>query len=117
MDKPRRQYWSERQWRETFEAQGCKCGYCGDTAGPFEADHEIPSAFIGGLPTIILCVPCHRKKTKIDVRNIAKVNRLAGNSQYDRRQRLKAEGKHKSISGRGFQSNRPRTAEDILKGR
>lgn len=114
----KRIYLTDRQWREMFEAQGCMCARrgCGNTAGPFEADHEIPSAIGGGPPTQLLCRACHREKTRTDRTVIAKVKRLAGDTrtQYERRAQLKAEGKYRPIAGPRLGKARPRTAEEIM---
>lgn len=113
-----RKYLNDRQWREMFEAQGCVCAVrgCGNATGPYEADHEIPNAIQPGLPTQIICVPCHRAKSRAQAPVIAKVRRLAGDTetQFERRKRLKSEGKYRPIPGGGFSKSRPRTAEEIM---
>lgn len=99
-------------------AQGGVCAVTGcDSAGPFHADHSTPHALAGGKPDQLLCVPCHKAKTRTDVREIARAKRLAGETetQFERRKRLKSEGKHRPIQGRGFQKKRrARTAAEIM---
>lgn len=56
------------------------CEACGCmTKGKFEIDHVRPDGLLGE-PTIenarILCVACHKEKTKSDVRSIAKAKRV-----------------------------------------
>ena len=64
------------------DRQGGKCAICGHTIGEeeqFHADHIIPLA-IGGEDSLsniqIVHAPCHRSKTKDDVKTIAKVRRI-----------------------------------------
>lgn len=114
----KRMYLSDREWRELFDAQAGKCAHhwCAST-GPFHADHSTPLALKGGKPDQLLCVPCHKAKTCVDLREIARAKRLAGETetQSERRKRLKAEGKHRAIQGRGFSRKpRPRSADEIL---
>lgn len=61
-----------------LEAQGgvCCVSGCGST-GPFHEEHSTPFAWTGELPDQLMCVPCHKAKTKRDVKAIAKAKRLA----------------------------------------
>jgi len=111
----KRGYLTDREWKELFEAQGCKCCVPGcESEGPFEGEHSTPNAFVAGKPDQIMCVPHHKEKTRRDKRNIAKAKRLAGetSSQWGRREKRKAEGKSPALRGRGFP--KPRTAAEIL---
>lgn len=69
----------------------CACG-CGKTPddGRFEADHSTPNALNPGKPDQLLFWRCHARKTKRDVRDIAKAKRLCGetSSQQSRRDRF-----------------------------
>ena len=92
-------------------AQGGVCAKpdCLST-GPFEADHSTPNAWEAGKPDQLLCEACHAKKTKADIRAIAKAKRLAnGRTQYDKR--LKSGPKLKSnatLKSRGFDKTQKR---------
>lgn len=65
---------SASDWRQlraqVFNRDGHKCQYCGDTAGPFEADHVTPHSR-GGLSVLenllTACKPCNRSKGATDV--------------------------------------------------
>lgn len=61
---------------------------CTETRGLIE-EHSTPFTWTGALPDQLMCVPCHKEKTRRDVKNIAKVNRLAGktSSQVSRREK------------------------------
>lgn len=60
------------------EAQGGRCTLCQCEGGPWEYDHVIPLA-LGGQDIVenleAVCQPCHRIKTKGDVKMIAKAKR------------------------------------------
>lgn len=84
-----------------------KLGCAGKAA---EFDHGIPVA-IGGASDLAncfhLCAECHRKKTALDVKLIAKADRAGGRSgQFARRTSAKAEGRHRPIKSRGFKGSR-----------
>lgn len=86
----------------------CEKQGCAGIAAEF--DHGIPVA-LGGASTFEncfhLCAECHRKKTALDVKLIAKADRVGGRSgQFARRQKAKAEGRHHPIKSRGFQGSR-----------
>jgi len=113
-----RGYLTDREWREMFEAQGCKCCVKGCASeGPFEAEHSTPNALRPGKPDQIMCVDHHRAKTRDDVREIARAKRLSGEtkSQYTRRQERKLAGLKSAFPTRNRASKRPRTAEEIMR--
>lgn len=89
-------------------------GLCANPAcesrGPFEADHSTPHAWDNKKPDQLLCIPCHRAKTKRDVGAIAKTKRLNGttSSQWSRRQKNGSR-----IQGRGFTQWRGLSKTDI----
>ena len=67
-----------------------------------EVDHITPAYADGGNDVengALLCALCHKIKTYTDNREAKKSNRLKGNSQADKRQRNKAEGRHRAIGG------------------
>lgn len=75
-----------------------------------ELDHGIPVA-LGGKSTFEncfhLCAECHRKKTALDVKLIAKADRQGGRSgQHARRLKAKAEGRYRPIPSRSLRSSR-----------
>lgn len=110
-----RGYLTDREWREMFEAQGFRCCVKGcDRDGPFEAEHSTPNAFRPGKPDQIMCVRCHKEKTRRDKREIARAKRLAGEtrSQWGARKKRKEDGKPPLLTGRGFP--KPRTAVEIM---
>ncbi len=89
----RRGYLTKTEWAAMLERQGgkCACG-CGRTPddGRFEADHSTPNTWEAGKPDQLLFWRCHRIKTKSDMREIARTNRLNGKtlSQYEKRKRF-----------------------------
>lgn len=64
------------------------------------AEHSTPNALMPGKPDQLMCVPCHKVKTLKDVKAIAKVKRLNGQtmSQYERRKKFGSR-----LRGRGFE--------------
>lgn len=61
-----------------LEAQNFACLGCDTSLADVEFDHVVPLGLGGGHAPenwAALCAPCHRKKTKIDLRRIAKANR------------------------------------------
>lgn len=113
-----RQYLTDRQWREMLDAQGGVCAIkdCGST-GPFHADHSTPNAFAPGKPDQLICVPCHKAKTRSDVRNIAKAKRLSGEtgSQPLRRAEREAKGLRPNFPKRPMSRKpRARSASEIM---
>lgn len=61
----------------TALAQQTTCAHCGGP-GPFHADHIVPVALGGGSgggQIQRLCVPCHKSKTRNDIRMIRKADR------------------------------------------
>lgn len=109
----KRAYLSDRQWRELFEAQGCRCCVAGcESEGPFEAEHSTPVSFGQAKPDQIMCVAHHKEKTRADKRNIAKAKRLSGetSSQWSRRN----DGSSKQWGYRPLSNKRARTREQIM---
>lgn len=91
-----RQYLTDRERAALLQAQGGLCATWGCiSTGPFDADHSTPQVWQKGKPDQLLCKPCHKAKTKLDVGKIAKVRRI--------RKRAAGETKPKrKIAGRGF---------------
>ena len=69
-----------------FDEQGGCCRKCRAILFTFEVDHRVPLA-LGGTNERrnleALCVPCHRAKTVVDVKRIAKAKRLASKHGTD----------------------------------
>lgn len=106
-----RKYLSERAWRELFEAQGECCAHCTNVDGPFEADHSSLVAFGNNQPPDqILCVPCHKAKTRRDKAKIAKANRIRGKT----RSKWNGDKPTRKIQSRGFPKHQARTREQIM---
>lgn len=85
----KRQYLTKKQYADILLLQGGKCCVSGcESEGPFHAEHSTPSALAGGKPDQLMCLPCHKEKTRMDVREIARAKRLSGEtgSQWKRRQ-------------------------------
>jgi MOSC domain-containing protein YiiM len=93
----KRRYLTKREKAEVCLRQNGKCGLCADRlrSGTIEYDHRIPLA-AGGTNDLenfeALCTPCHRDKTKLDVRDIAKVRRLSGETGQQKRRSEKGSG-------------------------
>lgn len=73
--------------------------------GPFEEEHSTPHVWDDKKPDQLMCVPCHKAKTRRDVKAIAKAKRLNGttSSQYSRRaaaggSRIKSRGFDQTLS-------------------
>lgn len=63
----------------------CCARGCEETRGLIE-EHSTPFTWTGALPDQLMCVPCHKEKTRRDIKNIAKVRRIAGGkTQADKR--------------------------------
>lgn len=72
-----RKYLTPRELQALLTAQGGLCASWGcESTGPFEADHSTPHKWDDKKPDQLLCVPCHKAKTKRDVKAIAKVRRI-----------------------------------------
>lgn len=86
-----RGYLTKREWDALLQAQGGTCCVSGcENTGPFHGEHSTPNALRAGKPDQLMCIPCHRIKTKKDQREIARAKRLSGEtlSQYERRLRF-----------------------------
>lgn len=93
-----RKYLTPNELREMLMRQHgiCAAPECA-SEGPFEADHSTPHAWDNKKPDQLLCVPCHKRKTRRDVANIAKAKRISNaRTQYDKRKqngsRMKSAG-------------------------
>lgn len=80
-----------RKTREAIKgAQGDRCFVCGiELGGKFEVDHR--QALVHGGDNsrgnlAALCIPCHAGKTRIDVKNNAKVKRSQKKMQVIKRE-------------------------------
>jgi len=86
-----RGYLTKREWDALLLAQGGKCCVedC-ESTGPFHGEHSTPNVWKAGKPDQLMCIPCHRRKTKRDLAAIAKAKRLNGTtlSQYEKRKRF-----------------------------
>ncbi|WP_158085675.1 HNH endonuclease [Henriciella aquimarina] len=99
-----RKPFSEAVKRAVQERSGGTCEKLGCEAEGEEYDHGVPVA-LGGESTLencrLLCTACHRRKSSLDVKMIARADRKGGRSgQYARRTKAKAEGRHKAIPSR-----------------
>lgn len=96
-----RLYLTQREYDALLDAQGGKCCVKGCNARTgLIAEHSTPNALKPGKPDQLMCVPCHKVKTLKDVKAIAKVKRLNGQtmSQYERRRKFGSR-----LRGRGFE--------------
>ena len=86
----------------------CQKGGC-DRVGK-EYDHITPQAMGGDNSAEnvqLLCRKCHKAKTRGDAATVTKADRQGGRiGQYARREKAKANGKHKASRSRGFQNGR-----------
>ena len=91
---------TQREYDALLRRQNGMCcvPWC-DNAEDLIAEHSTPNAIFPGKPDQLMCVTCHKSKTKRDVKGIAKVKRLNGTtmSQYERRRKFGAK-----LRGRGF---------------
>lgn len=96
-----RLYLTRREYNALLDAQGGKCCVKGCRAKTdLIAEHSTPNALKPGKPDQLMCAPCHKVKTLKDVKAIAKVKRLNGQtmSQYERRRKFGSR-----LRGRGFE--------------
>lgn len=108
-----RQYLTDRQWRELFDAQGGKCCVAGcESEGPFEAEHSTPNAFRPGKPDQLMCVQHHKAKTRADRKKIAKTNRISGKT----RSQWNGDKPKRAWPSRSMSRTTARTREQIMKG-
>jgi hypothetical protein len=95
-----RLYLTRREYEALLKAQGGVCCVSGCGNGEdLIAEHSTPNALFPGKPDQLMCKACHKGKTKRDLKAIAKVKRLKGQSmsQYERRKRYGP-----TLRGRGF---------------
>lgn len=96
-----RLYLTRREYDALLDAQGGKCCVKDCNARKdLIAEHSTPNALKPGKPDQLMCVPCHKVKTLKDVKTIAKVKRLNGQtmSQCERRKKFGSR-----LRGRGFE--------------
>ncbi len=95
-----RLYLTQREYDALLRRQDGMCcvPWC-DNTEDLIAEHSTPNAIFPGKPDQLMCVTCHKSKTKRDVKAIAKLKRLNGTtmSQYERRKKFGAK-----LRGRGF---------------
>ncbi len=101
---PARKSFSASVKRAVQERSGGICEKLGCNNPAAEIDHGLPVA-LGGPSTLPnafhLCKSCHLKKTRLDVKMIAKADRQGGRSgQYKRRKKNGSQ-----IQSRGFQQH------------
>lgn len=108
-----RRYLTPNDMHAMLQRQGGVCAREGCMSeGPFEADHSTPHVWDDKKPDQLICVPCHRAKTKRDVKAIAKVKRLSGvtSSQWSRRQE-----RGSKLKGGGFKGWRKMNGTVVVK--
>lgn len=107
-----RRYLTSNDMRAMLQRQG---GVCASpecmSEGPFEADHSTVHAWDDKKPDQLLCVPCHRRKTKSDIKRIAKVNRIVGKT----RSQWNGDRNSKPIKGAGFRGWRKMDGTVVVK--
>lgn len=86
-----------------FHADVLSEDYGGEIVGPFQIDHVLPLE-LGGADAEAnyeaLCYPCHKAKTREDVKRIAKAKRQANLLQP-------REPSKRPLKSRGFEPSRP----------
>lgn len=106
-----RKYYTQKEWDAQLERQGGLCATWGcASAGPFHADHFIPNKWEPGKPTQLLCKPCHKAKTKLDVKKIAKVKRIQKKARGETKKKRK-------ITNRGFDKTKTKGFDGKVKDR
>lgn len=99
-----RGYLTRKEWSALLLQQGGKCCVPGcESATDLIGEHSTPNALRAGKPDQLMCAPCHKIKTRNDVREIARAKRLSGetSSQYERRKKFGP-----SMKSRPFQKQR-----------
>ncbi len=87
----KRMYLTQREYDALLEKQGFKCCVKGcEATDDLIGEHSTPNAFKAGKPDQLMCTACHKVKTRRDMKAIAKVKRLKGqtSSQYERRKKF-----------------------------
>ena len=108
----KRRYLTSNELRDMLSRQA---GVCASpncmSEGPFEADHSTVHTWDNKKPDQLLCVPCHRRKTKTDIKAIAKVNRITGktSSQWN------GDRKSRPIQSAGFRGWRKMNGTVVVK--
>lgn len=88
-----RQYLTERERAAILQQQGGTCCTPGCTATEgLQGEHSTPSVWVGGKPDQLMCVPCHKAKTRRDIKAIAKVKRLRGETCTRRGRPIRSPG-------------------------
>ena len=103
--RPRRVKLTPASRAALLEGQGgcCVVWGCTETRGLIE-EHSTPFTWTGAKPDQLMCVACHKAKTRADIKKIAKVRRIRnGKTQADKR---KANGSR--MKSRGFDKTRSR---------
>lgn len=73
----KRRYLSDLEKLEMQRRQDYLCAICHEPLTAIEYDHSTPHAFRPERkPDQAVCIPCHRAKSKQDVKSIAKARRL-----------------------------------------
>lgn len=86
-----------------LKMQGGFCCVPGcDSRGPFEGEHSTPNAFKPGKPDQLMCIPCHKIKTREDKAKIAKVKRIRRRIETGRSRKRRG----KQIASRPMQSTK-----------
>lgn len=98
-----RLYLTKREYDALLEKQDGMCcmPWCDETKGLI-AEHSTPNKWKRAKPDQLMCVACHKAKTRRDLKAIAKVKRLNGEtpSQYERRKRYGAQIKSRCFDKR-----------------
>ena len=104
---PKRKVFPKSVQAAILQRSGGMCEMPGCKAVGKEFDHYPKPVAMGGQSTLangrLLCKPCNASTGIQTAKDAAKSDRQAGRSgQYARRQRAKAEGRHKPIPGKPF---------------
>lgn len=99
-----RLYLTQREYDRLLHQQNGMCcvPWC-DNTEDLIAEHSTPNAWWPRKPDQLMCGPCHKSKTRRDLKAIAKVKRINGQtmSQHERRKKFGAR-----LKGRGFDKRR-----------
>ena len=92
-----------------FARQGGCCVSCSETVGLIE-EHSVVFVWTGEKADQLMCVPCHKEKTRKDIKAISKVKRIQKKARGETKKKRK-------IAGRGFNKTKTKGFDGKVRDR